>query len=281
MPKASTPKTKKKSSKTEDVEKALEESITTSKVTKTVAKPVKATKPVSKPSSDVRVPTGIEGVDELVNGGLLPGSLTLVTGTTGTGKTIFSSQFLYNGATKYNEKGVYVSFEEPTDNIKEHAKKFGWDFADLEKKGMIKFVRYDPYHIEDVYELIESQIKQLGATRVVIDSISALGLYVRDSPELRRMIFNIALLLRKLKVTTILTSEILPDQKALSRFGVEEFVADGIIVLYYLRTDSQYSRSTTVWKMRGTEHSHKLHPYLIQSGKGIVVYPKEEAFIKM
>ena len=272
MPKASNTKTKKKSSKTEDIEKQLEES-----VTNPVSEPDK--KPES--SSGVRVVTGIDGVDELMNGGFLPGSLVLVTGTTGTGKTIFSSQFLYNGATKYKEKGVYVSFEEPTDNIKEHGKKFGWDFDKLEKDGMIKFVRYDPYHIEDVYELIETQIKKLDAKRVVIDSISALGLYVRDSPELRRMIFNVALLLRKLNCTTILTSEILPDQKSLSRFGVEEFVADGIIVLYYLRTDSQYSRSTTVWKMRGTEHSHKLHPYVIESNKGIVVYPKEEAFVKM
>ena len=267
MPRAIESKHKKKSN-SGDVEKALEESITTSET-------------VSKASSGGRIAIGIDGVDELINGGLIPGSLTLVTGTTGTGKTIFSSQFIYNGATKYNEKGVYVSFEEPVDNIKANAKKFGWDFDELEKKGMVKFVRYDPYHIEDVYELIETQIKKIGAKRVVIDSISALGLYVRDSPELRRMIFNIALLLRKLNVTTLLTSEILPDQKALSRFGVEEFVADGIIVFYYLRTDSQFSRSTTVWKMRGTEHSHKLHPYTIESNKGIVVYPKEEAFVKM
>jgi KaiC/GvpD/RAD55 family RecA-like ATPase len=240
--------------------------------------PVKT--PSAKPS-EIRVLTGVPGVDELINGGLIPGSLTLVTGTTGTGKTIFSSQFLYNGAAKYGEKGVYVSFEEPTENIKEHALKFGWDFEDLEKKGMIKFVRYDPYHIEDVYELIESQIKKLDAKRVVIDSISALGLYVRDTPELRRMIFNVALLLRKLKCTSVLTSEILPDQKSLSRFGVEEFVSDGVIVFYYMRTDSMFSRSMTVWKMRGTDHSHKLHPYNIIGDEGIVVYPKEEAFVKM
>ncbi len=231
------------------------------------------------PEDDKRIQTGVRGVDELIGGGLFEDTLTLVTGTTGTGKTIFSTQFIYEGAKK-GEPGVYVSFEEPPENIKAHALKFGWDFSKLEKEGKVVFVRYDPYHIEDVYELIESNIKKVGAKRVVIDSISALGLYVRDVPELRRMIFNISLLLRKLKCTSILISEILPLQKSLSRFGVEEFVTDGVIVLYYLRSDSQYSRSLTVWKMRGTEHSQKLHPYKIDKG-GVVVYPKEEAFVKM
>lgn len=227
-----------------------------------------------------RVQTGIEGMDELMHGGLKPGSLTLLTGTTGTGKTIFSTQFIYNGALKYNQPGVYVSFEEPAENIKKDSLDFGIDFSKLEKMNKVLFVRYDPYHIEDVYELIETNIKKIGAQRVVIDSISALGLYVRDIPELRRMIFNISLLLRKMNCTSILTSEILPLQKSLSRFGVEEFVTDGIIVLYYLRADSQFSRSLTVWKMRGSQHSNKLHPYSI-TNKGVVVYPKEEAFVKM
>lgn len=235
---------------------------------------------IGKDDASSRVKSDINGMDELVGGGLISQSLVLVTGTTGTGKTIFSMEYIYNGAEKYNEPGVYVSFEEPVENLKANALKFGWDFDRLEKEGKVKFVRYDPYHVEDVYELIESNIKKIGAKRVVIDSISALGLYVRDTSELRRMIFNISLLLRKLKCTAILTSEIPPQQNSLSRFGVEEFVTDGIIVLYYLRTDSQYSRSITVWKMRGTDHTHKLHPYNITS-EGVIVYPKEEAFVKM
>jgi KaiC/GvpD/RAD55 family RecA-like ATPase len=232
------------------------------------------------PAKPGRVKIGIEGIDELIQGGLIPGSLTLLTGTAGTGKTIAATQFIWNGATKYDQPGVYVSFEEPPENIKANVAPFGWDFSKLEKDKKVIFARYDPYHIEDIYELIETNIKKIGAQRVVIDSISALGIYVRDVPELRRMVFNISLLLRKLGCTSILTSEILPAQKSLSRFGVEEFVTDGVIVLYYLRADSQYSRSMTVWKMRGTDHSNKLHPYRI-TNKGIIVYPKEEAFVKM
>lgn len=226
-----------------------------------------------------RVKTGISGLDDLMEGGLPRGSLTLLTGTCGTGKTVFSSQFIFSGAVEFNEPGVYVSFEEPSENIKENMKIFGWDFDKLERDRKVVFVRYDPYHIEDINELIEATIRKIRAQRVVIDSVSALGLYIRDPPELRRMIYNIGLLLRKLNCTSLLTSEILPAQVGLSRFGVEEFIADNVIVLYYLRTDSLYSRAMTIWKMRGTSHSQKLHPYRI-SETGVTVYSKEEASVK-
>lgn len=226
-----------------------------------------------------RIKTGIPGLDELIDGGLIPSSLTLLTGTTGTGKTIAASQFIYSGLKDFNHTGVYITFEEPPENIKENSLKFGWDFDPYEKKERMIFVRYDPFHVEDIYELIETNIKKINATRVVIDSVSALGLYVKDIPEIRRMIFNISYLLRKLGCTTILISEVLPMQEALSRFGVEEFVTDGVIVLYYTRAGSQFSRSLTVWKMRSSNHSSKIHPYRI-TDKGITIYPKEEAFVK-
>ncbi len=94
------------------------------------------------------------------------------------------------------------------------------------------------------------------------------------------MVFNISLLLRKLGCTSILISETLPKQGSLSRFGVEEFVTDNVFVLYYSRTGSQFSRALTVWKMRGSKHSNKLHPYSITE-KGVTVYSKEEAFSKL
>ena len=226
-----------------------------------------------------RVKTGITGLDDIIDGGLIPKSLNLLTGTAGTGKTIMSSQFIFNGLKDFNQPAVYVSFEEPIEGIKENCLEFGWDFSNYEKKDKLIFVRYDPFHVEDIYELIETNVKKINAERVVIDSISALGLYVRDAPEIRRMIFNIAFLLRKLTCTTILISEILPMQESLSRFGVEEFVSDGVMVLYYNKVGSQFSRALTVWKMRNSDHSNKIHPYKI-TNKGIVVYSKEEAYVK-
>ncbi len=263
----------KKEITTEDLEAKQEEPKPEEPVKEEQPKPEKL---IRKPG---RVAIGIPGMDELIEGGLNSGQVILLTGTTGTGKTIFSLQYLYNGAKK-GEPAVFVSFEEPVENIKENAKKVGLDFDKLEKENKVIFARYDPFHAEDIYDLIESNIKKIGAKRVVIDSISALGLYVRDSAEIRRMIFNISLLLRKLNCTSVITSEILPLQNALSRFGVEEFVSDGIIVLYYLRSESQFARSLTVWKLRGSKHSKKLHPYDI-TDRAIIVYPKEEAFVKM
>jgi KaiC/GvpD/RAD55 family RecA-like ATPase len=230
------------------------------------------------PKAD-RIKIGIPGIDELIDGGLMPKTLNLLTGTTGTGKTVMASQFIYTGAKEFKQPGVYVTFEEPIESIKETCSNFGWDFDPLEEKGKVAFVRYDPFHVEDIYELIETNIKKINAERVVIDSISALGLYVKEAPEIRRMIFNIAFLLRKLNCTALLISERLPAQEALSRFGVEEFVTDGVIVLYYTRTGSQFSRAITIWKMRSSKHSIKLHPYRITE-KGVIVYPKEEAIVK-
>ena len=225
-----------------------------------------------------RVKTGVPGLDEITGGGLIPKNLVLLTGTAGTGKTTTCCQFVYEGATKYKENGVYVTFEEPVESIKSSCSNYGMDFAKLEEEGKVAFVKYDPFHIEDIYELIETSIKKIDAKRVVIDSISALGLYVKETPEIRRMIFNIAFLLRRLNCTAILISEILPMQESLSRFGVEEFVTDGVIVLYYTRKGPSFSRAITVWKMRGSHHSSKMHPYSI-TNKGVVIKPDEEAIV--
>jgi KaiC/GvpD/RAD55 family RecA-like ATPase len=226
-----------------------------------------------------RVKTGIPGLDEIMSGGIPRSQQALLTGTSGTGKTTFCCQYMYNGVKNFNDNGVYLSFEEPADSITENAKSFGWDFKELEKSGKFSFIRYDPYHIEDVFDILESTVRQVKATRVVVDSISALGLHIKDEAELRRMIFNLSIILRKLGCTSMLVSEIVPGSTGLSRYGVEEFVADSVIVLYYERLQSTFSRAIQVWKIRGSPHSEKLHPYKIEP-RGVTVYPREEAFIK-
>ena len=226
-----------------------------------------------------RVKTGIPGLDELLNGGIPKTHLALVTGTSGTGKTIFCCQFIKEGVERYNENAVYLSFEEPIEAIKENVKGFGWDFDKLEKSGKFAFIRYDPFHIEDVFNILESKVREIKASRVVVDSISAIGLHVKDSTELRRMIFNLSMILRKLGCTALLVSEMVPGSKGISRYGVEEFVADAVIVLYYERIQSSFTRALQVWKVRGSAHSQKLHPYKIDNN-GITVYSKEEAFIQ-
>jgi KaiC/GvpD/RAD55 family RecA-like ATPase len=226
-----------------------------------------------------RVATGIPGFDEMIAGGLPKNSLTLLTGTCGTGKTTFCAEFLYNGATKFGEKGVYISFEESPELVKTDMSLFGMNFDALEAERKVVFVKYDPYHIEDIFDIIESNVRLTGATRVCIDSISALGLYVRDIPELRRMIFNLGITLRKLNCTSVITSEIPPGAAGISRFGVEEFISDSVVVLYYFKSESTFTRAITVWKMRATDHSKKIHPYQIGEN-GIVTFPQEEAVMR-
>jgi KaiC/GvpD/RAD55 family RecA-like ATPase len=226
-----------------------------------------------------RVKTGIPGLDKIMMGGIPKNQLVLITGTSGTGKTILSNQFIYNGITKFNENGVYLSFEEPEDYIRENVKVFGWDLSKLEKERRFSFIRYDPYNIDEVINVLESNITEINAKRVVVDSISALALYVKDRAELRRMIFNLSLTLRKLNCTSLLVSEIVHGKPGLSRYGVEEFVSDGVVVMYYERLQSSFIRAIQIWKLRGSKHSEKLHPYTI-TDEGITVYPDQEAFLK-
>ena len=224
-----------------------------------------------------RIPTGIPGLDELIEGGFPKGSVILLSGTCGTGKTIASLQFLWYGV-QHGENGVYISFEESVKQVKESAKEFGWDLEKAEKEGKLIMIRYDPFHVEDVIDIIISSVRKINAKRLVIDSISALGMYIRDPTEIRRSIYTLVSNIYKLGCTTILISEILPDQLELSRFGVEEFLADGVIVFYYTRINTYFARAITIWKMRYTQHSQRIHPYKITK-EGIVVYPHEESAI--
>jgi KaiC/GvpD/RAD55 family RecA-like ATPase len=216
-----------------------------------------------------RIKTGIPGLDELVGGGIPERDLILLSGVCGAGKTILSLQFLCSRAER--EPGIYVSFEEELPQIKSTAKSFGWDVDELEKEGKLKFVKYDPFKIEDIFEVIENNIRKMKAKRVVIDSISSLGIYVKDTADLRRMILQMSNMLRKNDCTSIIISEILSGRESLSRFDVEEFVSDGVILLHNLLIAGEYRRGISIWKMRATDHSKKIHPYKI-TNHGIVIY---------
>ncbi len=208
-----------------------------------------------------RVHSGITGLDQLIGGGIPDKDLILLSGECGAGKSIFGMQFLLQS----RESGVYVSFEDEASKIIETATVYGWDLKSLQKANKLRILRYDPFKIEDIIEVIESNIREIGARRVVLDSVSALGIYMKDSSELRRMMLKMDSVLRKNKCTTILISEMVPGKKGISRFGVEEFVADGVIVLRKYFLGGTYKRGLTVWKMRGSDHSHEIHSYDISS----------------
>ncbi len=227
-----------------------------------------------------KIKTEISGLDEILDGGIPKGNDVLIAGPAGSGKTIFSLEFLCKGAIK-GEKGLYISFEESEKAIIRNISEFGMDLPKYLDNNSIRIIKYDPYRFENLTDLLSMNIKETGATRVVIDSITAINLYIQDAKDIRRTLVEIQSILRDNNCTAFLISETPSENsKMISRFGVEEFVSDGIIILYYTQVSSEYSRSILVWKMRGSTHSRKIHPFKI-SKEGIVIYPREESLIKL
>jgi len=218
-----------------------------------------------------KVKSGIKGLDKLIGGGFTPGSVNLIAGKTGSGKTLTALQMLYKGAKDFDEPGLYITTEQPAEDLREDAlKSFGWDIRTLEAKGMFKFMELHPYKIKTLPKLLTKMLQNTKYKRVVIDSESMFGLFLQNPFEERVIMFNI---LRKFKdkdITVFLTTEILEDSKGLSRFGVIEFLADSIILLNFLMFASKYNRALAVRKMRRTKHDEYLHP-VIFTPDGIII----------
>jgi circadian clock protein KaiC len=205
-----------------------------------------------------RVPTGIKGMDGIIGGGFIKNSVNLLSGGTGTGKTIFSLQFIFNGAKHFNERGIYVSFEECEEDLREDVASLGFNFDEVGEK--IKFIYIPPYSISDFITLLRENIAEFRPQRVVIDSLSALAMPMEDNFERKKEIFRIRETLKESNCTTILTSEIPgagPMVEAggkFSRFGVEEFLCDAVMVLHYAGLGGETDRAVRVVKMRKTNH---------------------------
>lgn len=212
-----------------------------------------------------RVKTGIPGLDELIGGGFPKGSNILLAGGAGTGKTIFATQYLYNGATQYGEAGLYVTLEGNVRDIAWNMENFQWDIKSLQDKNLLTIYRLNlegtrnkelvVQRIEEQLSEIEKEVKEINAKRLVVDSTTVFGAYL-DPSILRTTLFKFADRLKNLGCTTLLTSETAPTKNTFSAYGVEEFVADGIFALYF----TPPNRSFFIRKMRGTIHDKDPHP---------------------
>ncbi len=221
-----------------------------------------------------RIESGVPGLDRLISGGLMEDSVTLVTGEAGTGKTIFCSQFLWHGLKK-GETGIFITLEEDPEDIKEDAKVFGWDFDGYENKGLFRLIYHDPAQVNNLGSLIIDEANSLKAKRLVIDSTSIIGLNLQDASKIRKILYNIINVIKKNNCTAVITAEIPEGSRGLSKFGVEEFIVDGVIVLNYLEYASGgLDRSLIIRKMRRTDHGKDIYPIDI-TGKGIIVKPVE------
>jgi len=199
-------------------------------------------------------PSGIDGLDELLGGGLPRGGLIVLAGNPGTGKTIFSAQFLYRGCVDRGERGVYVSFAEDKGQFYRNMKSFGFDFERLEEEGLFSFLDMLTVREEGVstaLELIISKVAELGAERLAIDSFSAMAQAFREPHEARIVMHAIlSKIVRSMGCATLLVVEV-PHGSPRLGLGVEEFVADGIIVLRRGLLDGRPFRELEVLKMRG------------------------------
>ncbi len=214
------------------------------------------------------VRTGIPGMDNLFSAGGFPrGNSILLIGGPGSGKSIFGMQYLYSGAREYEEPGIYITFEETPEKIKRNMLAFGWDLDELEKEEKLIIMDAVTYRISgdvdeetlrsglDVDNLIanlDDAISATGAERVVIDSLSVMGLYAHDEFEKRTKLLRLSNLLSMRRVTSLVITEARSADIGIKEFPIETFMFDGVITLR-LDTETQ-ERRISIRKMRGTKH---------------------------
>jgi KaiC domain protein len=229
-----------------------------------------------------RVSSGVPGLDEMLGGGFPPGHVVLVTGLPGTGKTCLGLQFLLAGAAA-GEKGIFLSLEEDVPRLLETARQFRWPVDAALNKGLLKVLRLDPKETRQSLSKIQGdlgkELRTMGAQRVVVDSVSLLNMLSDDEPGRRTTLFALAAACRQSSATTLLTAEADPIHPEVSRDGLTEYVADGVLLLGY-RTANDGHRvglALRILKMRRTSHVRTVQPYAIGTD-GITVNAKAVDF---
>jgi circadian clock protein KaiC len=227
-----------------------------------------------------KCPTGIRGLDEITNGGLPKGRPSLVCGNAGCGKTIVGMEFLLHGAIEYNEPGIFVSFEETADELRDNFASLGFDLADLISRDLISldYVHVERSEIEESgeYDLdglfirLGYAIDTIGAKRVVLDTLEVLFAGLKDTTILRAELRRLFRWLKDSGVTAIITGE--RGEGMLSRYGLEEYVADCVILLDLRVVEQIATRRLRIVKYRGTTHGTDEYPFLIDES-GISILP--------
>jgi circadian clock protein KaiC len=225
-------------------------------------------------------PTGIEGFDQITTGGLPKGRPTLVCGSAGCGKTLFAMSFLVNGATKFDEPGVFMSFEESNDELAENVASLGYDLPALieKKKIVLDHVRVErseieetgDYDLEGLFVRLGFAIDSIGARRVVLDTIESLFSGLSNQSILRAELRRLFRWLKDRGVTAVITGE--RGEGSLTRQGLEEYVSDAVILLDHRVVEQVSTRRLRVVKYRGSAHGTNEYPFLIDED-GMAVLP--------
>ena len=234
-----------------------------------------------------RCPTGIEGLDEILGGGLPYGAPTLFSGGPGCGKTLFGLEFVVRGAQRFNEPGVFVSFEETAEELARNVASCGIDLMSFIKSGKIfvDYIQIDPrshqtagdYDLEGLFIRLKHAIKSVKAKRIVVDSIESLFSGFADAHVLRAEIGRLFRWLKSEGITAIITAE--KGDGSFTRHGLEEYLADCVIFLDHRVADEHSVRRLRVIKYRGANHATDEFPFLIDQD-GISVMPISSVELK-
>ncbi|ERT06976.1 circadian clock protein KaiC [Lyngbya aestuarii BL J] len=229
-----------------------------------------------------KIRTMVEGFDDISHGGMPLGRTTLVSGTSGTGKTLFAVQFLYNGIINFDEPGIFVTFEESPNDIIKNASSFGWDLQELVEQGKLFILDASPdpegqdivgnFDLSALIERIQYAIRKYKARRVSIDSVTAVFQQYEAAGVVRREIFRLVARLKQVGATTIMTTEREQEYGPVARFGVEEFVSDNVIIVRNVLEGERRRRTMEILKLRGTTHMKGEFPFTI-TNNGISIFP--------
>jgi circadian clock protein KaiC len=229
-----------------------------------------------------KIRTMIEGFDDISHGGLPVGRTTLLSGTSGTGKTLISIQFLYNGITYFDDAGVFVTFEESPQDIIKNARSFGWNLQQFIDEGKFFILDASPdpegqdvvgnFDLSALIERIQYAIRKYKAKRVAIDSMTAVFQQYDAISVVRREIFRLVARLKQIGVTTIMTTERVEEYGPIARFGVEEFVSDNVVIVRNVLEGERRRRTIEILKLRGTTHMKGEYPFTM-TNDGISIFP--------
>jgi circadian clock protein KaiC len=239
----------------------------------------------------VKISSGIPGFDFISEGGFPSGRTTLLSGTCGSGKTVFACHFLAGGITATNQNGVFVTFEESPLDIRRNAVSFGWDIEKWEIEGRWIFVDAasstsesmggpGEFDIGALLARIEFAVRSCSAKRVAVDSLGFLLNQFPDDSTIRQELLRFISGFKKMGVSSVIVGERLDDYGIVSRYGVEEFVADNVILLRNFLDNRRRLLTIEILKLRGASHRKGEYDFAVVPGEGIKVLPDEERLQK-